>query len=782
MALLNITDSAVKSLKTPDDFIKTYQDQLKDITQSNNIQISKVGFIGYFLNILGELQYDVKQYYDFLFMESFPITATQSTNLKLHSQLHNYDILNAKPALLNGDISININSINNLTGSIVSRKINIVDLDFWIDDLHYVSDSTINLEIARINGELIYTAEILTPTDQKLYTINPVSPIIPITETYQRETEEQVHFIPNYSYGTHYTLEIPLDDIQLETIEVFIDGVQYETRTTKLNANADDLIVFFEVLSDGVLKITTGSGIQGFHVPNTELILNLITTKGSKGNIGKISVLDVAGTMTVLDYDVGGVLLPTQRYPDIQSVITLNISDGIGGKDALTGDALRKELISHIQTKDNLVSETDFKNILDSIFSVFDFIFKKTDLMDNNIYCYVPLYDDFLIPLCTLTQNVDEPEFVSQVIGDFIPYPEFVINGKDMISPFVYRLNTLYNRYDAFVLNEEVTFNITSNEYADGITDAPPLIYMELLYDVSANETEVNIRSFQPIDIYTFKLLTPIDGTTITVLDFSYDNIEEKHTLVFDGIISTSQTIYIKIFNSNLIIPDYTSKFENVLQLHDITDYLNLKHYYDSISGLTKLLYLPLVEKDKFILDSLNYKLKLLSQLVSLDLSVNRMVSDDVQLRTLNTAFIDSSILQEYTLQQLNQILTFPLKLDIDLILHKQIIINERLDSEVIVDGLKEVIINFILEEKTGTSLSFYKTEVIDICHNYHFIKSAAIILKDANDVIIQNGNIETIKFTDLVKKLTRNQILDLTPMLFHWDINEGINTNYTIT
>ncbi|RLA71971.1 MAG: hypothetical protein DRG78_24470, partial [Epsilonproteobacteria bacterium] len=149
---------------------------------------------------------------------------------------------------------------------------------------------------------------------------------------------------------------------------------------------------------------------------------------------------------------------------------------------------------------------------------------------------------------------------------------------------------------------------------------------------------------------------------------------------------------------------------------------------------------------------------------------------------TLNTAFIDSSILQEYTLQQLNQILTFPLKLDIDLILHKQIIINERLDSEVIVDGLKEVIINFILEEKTGTSLSFYKTEVIDICHNYHFIKSAAIILKDANDVIIQNGNIETIKFTDLVKKLTRNQILDLTPMLFHWDINEGINTNYTIT
>ena len=80
---------------------------------------------------------------------------------------------------------------------------------------------------------------------------------------------------------------------------------------------------------------------------------------------------------------------------------------------------------------------------------------------------------------------------------------------------------------------------------------------MELLYDISANETEVNIRSFQPIDIYTFKLLTPIDGTIITVLDFIYDNVEEKHTLVFDGIISTSQTIYIKIFNSNIDFNKY---------------------------------------------------------------------------------------------------------------------------------------------------------------------------------------------------------------------------------
>jgi len=59
------------SLTTPEQYVNYYYDKLKSQLQSKNIQISKVGIIGFLLHTLGFTQFDIKNYFDSLFLEAF---------------------------------------------------------------------------------------------------------------------------------------------------------------------------------------------------------------------------------------------------------------------------------------------------------------------------------------------------------------------------------------------------------------------------------------------------------------------------------------------------------------------------------------------------------------------------------------------------------------------------------------------------------------------------------------------------------------------------------------
>lgn len=60
---------------TPEEFSNYFFNSLKNELGVYNLQASKVGFIGFLINLLSNITYDSKLYKDSLFKEAFPATA-----------------------------------------------------------------------------------------------------------------------------------------------------------------------------------------------------------------------------------------------------------------------------------------------------------------------------------------------------------------------------------------------------------------------------------------------------------------------------------------------------------------------------------------------------------------------------------------------------------------------------------------------------------------------------------------------------------------------------------
>lgn len=72
-----MADELNLSKLTPEEFAEFYMTALKDELGVYDLQANKVGFLGFLVNILGNVTYDSKVYKDFLFKEAFPATAQQ---------------------------------------------------------------------------------------------------------------------------------------------------------------------------------------------------------------------------------------------------------------------------------------------------------------------------------------------------------------------------------------------------------------------------------------------------------------------------------------------------------------------------------------------------------------------------------------------------------------------------------------------------------------------------------------------------------------------------------
>jgi len=63
-------------LKTPQDFIDEETENIKTyLADHNDVQVNKLGIIGFMMNLLGNIRYDSTQYYQKLFIESNASTA-----------------------------------------------------------------------------------------------------------------------------------------------------------------------------------------------------------------------------------------------------------------------------------------------------------------------------------------------------------------------------------------------------------------------------------------------------------------------------------------------------------------------------------------------------------------------------------------------------------------------------------------------------------------------------------------------------------------------------------
>ena len=109
-------------LTTPTDYINHYVDILKKEYELNDLKIDYHGFIGFIMNLFGWTNFDLKQYYDYLFKEGFLATADETKNLYLHASKNNYQIAFANAASAYGNLIFDFSKLPVRPSNIFKRE------------------------------------------------------------------------------------------------------------------------------------------------------------------------------------------------------------------------------------------------------------------------------------------------------------------------------------------------------------------------------------------------------------------------------------------------------------------------------------------------------------------------------------------------------------------------------------------------------------------------------------------------------------------------------------
>ncbi|MBC8427480.1 MAG: hypothetical protein H8D97_01170, partial [Proteobacteria bacterium] len=278
----------LNNLTTPDEFITHYFNQLKEELDTQNIQLSKVGFAGYFLNLLGNTQFDTKGYYDHLFKEAFPITAQDDKNLGYHSDVFGYIPALATYAKLEGTFNFNLEVLPILLGNVVKREITIQKVSLSIEELKYTLDADYSIILKKSNNLVIGHTELKTlDGKQKVIPFQVTDPTVKVYDLNQYVKDRISYVATDYVFGTHYAYTIDIDVADFVTkVDVIVDGIEFELSRNKSFAGPDNNVVFYEINLDNQLTLELGSGLHGTYSPGAKVEVTIYRTKGAAGNIG----------------------------------------------------------------------------------------------------------------------------------------------------------------------------------------------------------------------------------------------------------------------------------------------------------------------------------------------------------------------------------------------------------------------------------------------------------------------------------------------------------------
>lgn len=848
MAIQNLNE-----LVTPEQFINFYHKELKTELNSEDLQISKVGLIGYMLQILGNTQYDVKQYYNYLFNEAFPVSAIDNANLIEHATLFgfNYDL--ATSATLNGILKFNFDTILLPGVDIGKREIYIDNLSFMINNMQYTMDSTYVVTMIKINGSMNWSVQVSDRNGRKkTFPLIYTNAYTALVDFNQYSIINESYVVPLYEFGTFYPIkvDIPPDqdvcEINIRVKEVTTDVEEdFEIRAVKNFSEGTDPHIFYKIYESSqgsrILLLELGSGNQGRYIPKSNVYINIRTTYGEKGNIGITHInTNLNQSFTILDYPFDPTRSVIQSQNTVNNLLQLEVTNGTGGTNILKEEKLRYALIDYIQNRQNLISETDYYQIIKNNFKYYEIMFKKTTLNENIIYIYISLLDNFSQPLYTDTKVINYESFmlensantytvaINQVLTEtYIDKPIIAIDGVDFICPFLFKMKSTLNSYSALLVRHnfyQYYNSIIENDISTIVSQAIgsslssiipyqkilPQVYLAIEVefikdnDISTVVTNFYLKSSESLQNFSFKLIVPllnINGVNNGNMVFEDDSyITVKYTypgLVIEPFIATIK-VYDEvsyILDNNLLLLHtlnvnvFDLKFENVHYILDIQDIFRLKTIiYNNPGDIGEpeklVLSIPLISKAQYYMSQYEIVEELYSKLSIINLENTRLITDDPQIRFLNTYRIsDDYLTQMCPLDgdyQFN--LYFPLKVFINLTFNRQYIIANKTDLALEVENIKYAISDFLNNKKTGTQFYFYKSSIDDIIHNFPSVKGATVIITDNTGVretdnsisgtIVPNGDLVIKDQTDLIDTFTKYYYLKYTPSLFWWDIN----------
>lgn len=742
------------STKTPGEFSTYFMDTLQNELGIYDLQASKVGFLGFLINILANTTYDNRLYQNMLFKEAFPATAQKDNNLFLHGSIYNYNPSLATASVASGTIKLNFAMLPPMPSTSIRREVILgfgdPQTQVKANDVTFSSPTTYTFSsdrtsfvttVARSDGSI----ENISSPD---YNIS-----VPFYD-FRQEIIDIIDFkLPVYNYGTFYEHVISVDtDQYISRIEVYVKDVgqtsyiPFEIKTTKYFEESNAPAAFFKKKTETDYAIEFGSGRHGAWVPNSDVKLYVYKTIGVAGNMGKATSGEIVIPTQSVVWDYYADNTSTSQTIDTKKYFTIEFSYSDGGVNPLSGDELRRDLISYIQTRDNFISEQDFYNIANKYENDFRLSFKKMEVQENVFYLQKALRDQYLRQVYTLnhtatiykdvnkyignisfekidggelqpgnyeyeilaydsfgniiktetnfptsifTENASvkitwdpiegtskyriygrddekkmywettEPEFLDDGSDgiptfsvpspdNYIIYPKYIIYDKSFISPFVYKYNKLFDWYDGYLFYSNLLVNFKSiNRLSTGTIVQQPSIYLNLIYNQNSLSTSINVKSYQSLEYWAFYITIPelgIDKEEMTFIDessYSYDYIENE------GFLGENFTIMITgRFNNQTVIDARTNK---ISQIYDISDILRIPLY--NYGGGKYLTCLPMIETDIFESEISYYTDKIFDYLQKMNYEENRMISDNVQFRFMNTYVVKTHQLENVIVQ-----------------------------------------------------------------------------------------------------------------------------------
>ena len=223
-------------------------------------------------------------------------------------------------------------------------------------------------------------------------------------------------------------------------------------------------------------------------------------------------------------------------------------------------------------------------------------------------------------------------------------FPEFTVGGERFVSPFLYRFNPTYNYYEGWLFYQELLVNFSSLEQtAEGGVSAAtiPSIFINILYDSTEQLSYINVKSYQQIYDWVFEISIPELGITNEPME---NTDESTATYVY----STNQgfiegAVCVTIRGSTQGVDVFVGKTARINQRYDLSDLLQIPTF--SLGGSRYLVDVPLVQKEAFEPNKTYYLDKIYDFLLGFNFEENRMVSDNLEFRFLNTDSIRSYLL-----------------------------------------------------------------------------------------------------------------------------------------
>lgn len=395
------------SYTTPEEFVTYYYEKLKTDLSVYDLQISKVGFVGYFLNLLGYTHFDLKQYYDSLFKESFVGTSQTEESQYLHASNYGYIPTFATAANATGTLQFDmINWLPRRQADVVRREV-IIGYDtstgvytplsstFKLEEVQFSIDSIYKFVEIEDNGAYYYYTDIITSTGTKTtLPSSSFSILVPLYSTTQYTKKEISFEIKPYNFGSFQTYYFGIDSgYYLSDLEVYVTEVgssieeQYDIKYTKYLEKGSDKSVFLRKVTSIDYVIEFGSGVRGKWISGASIRIIVKSSRGTAGNlIDKTNQkLQITGNVLAFDYIMGtnGLLTAVSPNPTVLQQPLVDFDYAESGRDPLSGEDLRDAIVNFIQTRENLISQQDFYNLAADYFDDFKFLFKKFNVYDN---------------------------------------------------------------------------------------------------------------------------------------------------------------------------------------------------------------------------------------------------------------------------------------------------------------------------------------------------------------------------------------------------------------